>query len=57
MLEAAEHEARVRGCTQIVLGSHGFQAPGFYLKHGYELVATVEDYPHGSSDNWFRKRL
>ena len=57
MLEAAEHEARARGCTQTVLGSHGFQAPGFYLKHGYELVATVEDYPHGSSDNWFRKRL
>ena len=50
-------EARARGCTQVVLGSHGFQAPGFYLKHGYELVATVEDYPRGSSDNWFRKPL
>ncbi len=57
MLEAAEAEALRRGCHQMVLGSHGFQAPGFYLKHGYELVATVEDYPRGSSDNWFRKPL
>ncbi len=57
MLAAAEDEARRRGCTQMVLGSHGFQAPGFYLVHGYELVATVEDYPRGSNDNWFRKPL
>ena len=57
MLEAAEAEARRRGCTQMVLGSHGFQAPGFYLKHGYDLVATIEDYPRGSNDNWFRKGL
>jgi ribosomal protein S18 acetylase RimI-like enzyme len=57
MLQAAEHEARTRGCTQVVLGSHGFQAPGFYVKQGYELIATVEDYPRGSSDNWLRKRL
>ncbi|HTN81270.1 MAG TPA: GNAT family N-acetyltransferase [Acidimicrobiales bacterium] len=57
MLVAAEQEARERGCTQVLLGSHGFQAPGFYLKHGYELIATVDDYPRGSSDNWFRKRL
>ena len=57
MLQAAEGEARRRGCKQMVLGSHGFQAPGFYLKHGYELIATVEDYPAGSNDNWFRKPL
>jgi len=57
MLQAAEDEARRRGCEQVVLGSHGFQAPGFYLKHGYELIATVENYPRGSSDNWFRKSL
>jgi len=57
MLVAAEEEARARGCTQVLLGSHGFQAPGFYLKHGYELIATVDDYPRGSSDNWFRKPL
>ena len=57
MLRAAEEEARRRGCTQITLGSHGFQAPDFYLRHGYTLVATVDDYPRGSSDNWFLKRL
>ena len=57
MLRAVEDEARSRGCAQVLLGSHGFQAPGFYLKQGYELIATVEDYPRGSTDNWFRKRL
>jgi hypothetical protein len=57
MLWAAEEEAARRGCTQITLGSHGFQAPDFYLRHGYELIATLEDYPRGSSDNWFRKSL
>ena len=57
MLRAAEEEARRRGCTQVTLGSHGFQAPDFYLRHGYTLVASVDDYPRGSSDNWFLKRL
>ncbi len=57
MVAAAEAEARARGCTQMVLGSHGFQAPDFYIGLGYELVATVEDYPRGSNDNWFRKQL
>ena len=57
MLAAAEEEARDRGCTQMVLGSHGFQAPDFYMRQGYELVATIKDYPRGSSDNWFRKPL
>jgi GNAT superfamily N-acetyltransferase len=57
MLRAAEEEARRRGCTQVTLGSHGFQAPDFYLGHGYTLVATVGDYPQGSSDNWFLKKL
>ncbi len=57
LLAAAEREAHDRGCTQMVLGSHGFQAPDFYVGQGYELVATIKDYPRGSSDNWFRKPL
>jgi GNAT superfamily N-acetyltransferase len=57
MLRAAEDEARRRGCTQVTLGSHGFQAPDFYLRHGYQLIATLANYPAGSSDNWFRKPL
>ena len=57
LFEAAEQEARRRGCTQIVLMTFSFQAPAFYEKHDFEVVATIDDHPSGHRNVLMRKRL
>ncbi len=57
LLLAAEEEARSRGCKQSILDTHGFQAPGFYQKYGYEVVGAIDDYPIGHQSIYFRKSL
>jgi ribosomal protein S18 acetylase RimI-like enzyme len=42
VLAMAEEEARKRGCTRITLSTMDIQAPGFYLKQGYEMAARLE---------------
>jgi GNAT superfamily N-acetyltransferase len=47
LLEAAEEEAKSKGCLIILIRSYSFQAPHFYEKHGYKKQLIVSDFPRG----------
>lgn len=47
MIAEFEAEAIRRRCARILVGTHSFQAPGFYQRLGYEVVAEVPDKPIG----------
>jgi GNAT superfamily N-acetyltransferase len=57
VFQAAEKEARRRGCTQIVLMTFSFQASAFYESNGFEIVATIENHPRGYRNFLMRKRI
>ncbi len=52
-----EEEAVRRGCTQSLVITHSFQAPGFYERHGYVRKATIADYPQGHAQHLYLRRL
>ncbi|MFD1624510.1 GNAT family N-acetyltransferase [Azospirillum griseum] len=57
LLDAAEEEARARGCRWSRLYTYDFQAPGFYPKCGYTEWCRMDGYPEGHAQIWFRKPL
>ncbi|WP_373287024.1 GNAT family N-acetyltransferase [Wenjunlia tyrosinilytica] len=57
LLERAEAAAVERGCVHSRVESWGFQAPGFYEKRGYRVLAAIEDYPPGETDHLLVKAL
>lgn len=57
LLQSAEAEARARGCVQVVLATHSFQAPGFYERQGYERTCVIEGQPMDHADIIYVKSL
>ena len=57
LMRAAEEEAMRRGCEQVVLSTHSFQAPAFYERLGYERQAVIPGQPKGHADLVYVKRL
>lgn len=47
LVEAAEAEARARGCRQMYLDTFTFEAGPFYERLGFKIMARVEGDPHG----------
>jgi GNAT superfamily N-acetyltransferase len=57
ILAMAEEEGRRRGCTRAVLSTLHFQAPGFYLKQGWEVAARIDCAPPGHTRFFMTKKL
>ena len=57
LMNAAESEALQRGCDQVILRTHSFQAPLFYQRRGYERRYSIEESPRGHSDILYVKQL
>ena len=57
LMEAAEDEARRRGCHHSHLSTMDFQAPGFYEKLGYTLFGQLDDVPLGHTRYFMQKAL
>ena len=57
LLKAAEVEAVARGCTRATLDTYSFQAPVFYQRLGYKVVAAVDGLPAGHTHYTLVKEL
>jgi GNAT superfamily N-acetyltransferase len=57
LLEEVESEAFRRGCCRAVVETSSFQAPGFYLRHGYQEFGRVAFAVPGEARVFLRKEL
>lgn len=57
LLQRMEEEALRLGCRNAHLDTYSFEARPFYEKNGYEVFATLDDFPPGNSKHFLRKRL
>ena len=57
ILQAAETEARTRGARYAFVDTFSFQAPEFYVQHGYKQVFALTEYPYTGSRYYYIKEL
>ncbi|GLQ89496.1 GNAT family N-acetyltransferase [Dyella flagellata] len=57
LLRMAEEEGLRRGCRIGLLYTNNFQAPGFYLKHGWREFGRFPTDPPGTCRIYFTKEL
>ena len=57
LLRKAEEAALARGCIGVCLDSFDFQAPGFYPKFGYQVIAVLDSPRRGFKRRFFNKLL
>ncbi len=58
LLGKAEQEAARRGCREMQLDTHNYQAPGFYRREGYQQIGELPGWPGEEATRvFFRKAL
>jgi len=57
LLQRAENEAKNRNCRFAFVNTYQFQAPNFYLSHGYKEVFALQDYPYTGKRFYYQKDL
>ena len=57
LMTMIEDLGREKGCTRAHLSTFSFQAKAFYESLGYEVFATLDDYPPGHARSFMRKVL
>lgn len=57
LLNHVETTAKEKGATISMLDTFDFQAPGFYLKNGYDQIGEINDFPKGHKRIYFSKKL
>lgn len=58
LLQQIEAVALEENCTLVLLETMSFNAPNFYLKHGYEINGQIDNHPLENETHYFMsKRL
>lgn len=58
LMAASESKAKSEGCRTIFVDTCSYQAPGFYIKLGYQQYGKLDDYPaSGITAYYYQKKL